>query len=160
MSQTNSQPPDPPALPPSSPKTSPQNVPLAIIWAIAVAILGGYLCGLAISQFGWQGSISLWGLGALAGHFGRKILKAPCRPVAWCLVAACAAAFVLAEICWIRWETVQGQEGWWAAAGRLLQFVREAPRPAFIGALFAGLGAYSAYQQTARRYRIVMVVEE
>ena len=138
----------------------PRNVPLAILWAIAVATAGGYVCGLALSQFQVIGGISLWGLGALAGYVGRKILGAPCRPVAWCLVVVCVAAFFFAEICWLRWETVQGEESWLAGAGHFLQFVREAPMPAFIGGLFTFMGALSAFQQTARRYRIVMIVDD
>ena len=160
MSEIRSETAEPAAVPPGSSRKPPQNVPLAVLWAIVVAVLGGYVCGVALSRFQVFGGIALWGLGALAGCVGRKILGAPSRPVAWCLVAACAVAFVFAEVCWLRWETVQGEEGWWAAAGFFLQFVRQAPVPAFIGGIFTCMGALSAFQQTARRYRIVMVVEE
>ena len=151
---------EPAAASPSGSRRPPRNVPLAVLWAIVVAIIGGYVCGLAISRFGSVGSISLWGLGALAGHVGRKILGAPSRPVAWCLVTACTVAFVFAEVCWIHWNTVQGREGWWTAIGFLPAFVDEYSLSALIGAIFTFTGALSAFQQTARRYRIVMVVEE
>ena len=150
----------PAAASPSGSKRPPRNVPLAILWAIAVATLGGYICGLAISEFGTFGAISLWGLGAGAGHVGRKLLGAPSRPVAWCLVVACVAALVFAEVSWVHWNTVQGEEGWWAAVGLLPAFVEEYSFSALVGGVFTGMGALSAFQQTARRYRIVMIVEE
>ena len=110
MSDIHSEGAEPVAASRGDSRRPPRNVPLAVLWAIAVAAIGGHACGLAISQFGLFGSISLWGLGALAGHVGRRILGAPSRPVAWCLVVACVVAFVFAEVCWLHWNTVQGKE--------------------------------------------------
>ena len=160
MSEIHSETAQSAATTPGSPKKSPQNVPLAVLWAIAVATIGGYVCGLAISQFGTFGSISLWALGALAGSMGRKILGAPSRPVARCLAVACAVAFVVAEVCWIHWHMIGGDESWWAAIALIPKFVQRLSVAAFVGAIFTFMGALSAYQQMARRYRIVMVVEE
>ena len=160
MSDTHSEDTGPATTSPAGPKQPPRNVPLAFLWAIAVAAIGGYLCGMAISEFGRFGAISLWGLGAGAGYVGRKILGAPSRPVAWCLVVACVVAFVFAEVCWLHWNTIQGEAGWWTAAGLFPQFLRQASIPAFIGGIFTFMGALSAFQQTAHRYRIVMVVED
>jgi hypothetical protein len=135
---------------------------LAVAWALAVAVAGGYACGLAISvrRVGEVGCVLLWPLGALAGYLGRKIIKNPSRLVGWLLAGACGVALIFAEVCWIHWRTDQGATGWWTAFTWLPVFVQEYPRSALIGAIFAVLGAISAYRQTALRYRMVAIYEE
>ncbi len=136
-----------------------KNIPLAIAWAIVVGTAGGYVCGLAINEFGRIGSVSLWPLGVLAGFVGRKITTAPNRLVGWVLVAACVCAVVIAETCWIhwRWPTMEARESWWTAFTLLPSFAREYQIPALFAAIFTGFGASSAYRATAVRYRLVAV---
>ncbi len=145
---------------PDDPRPAARNQPLAIIWAVAVALLGGYVCGLAISQFGTLGSASLWALGVLAGFAGRKILTAPSRPIAWTLAVACVPALVIAEVCWIHWNTRQGAASWWIALMLFPTFLTEYKLDAAIAAVFTLFGALAAFRQTAYRYRLVAVVEE
>ena len=133
------------------------NIPLVTAWAAFVATCGGLACGLAIDRFGEFGSVSLWPLGALSGYVGRKIMAAPSRSVGWGLVVANLSALVVAEVCWIHWNLVQGTESWWAAVGLLPTFVREYELAALIAGVFCIFGAWSAYQQTAMRYRLVAV---
>lgn len=142
-----------------SSRESANNAPWAIGWAVVAGMGGGYVCGLAISRFGEIGSISLWALGALAGYVGRKIISVPSRLVGWVLVVACGAAFVIAEVCWIHWNTKQGAESWWTAFTLLPMFVQEYEIAALFGAILTVFGALSAYRQTAIRYRLVAVDE-
>lgn len=134
-----------------------RNIPFAIAWAVVAGTAGGYVCGLAINEFGRIGSASLWPLGVLAGFVGRKIIAAPSRLVGWVLVAACVCALVVAETCWIHWNIVQGKESWWTAFTLLPAFVREYQIPALFAAIFTCFGASSAYRATAVRYRLVAV---
>ena len=133
------------------------NLPFVAAWAACVATCGGLACGLAINRFGEFGSVSLWALGALSGYGGRKIIAAPSRSVGWGLVAANLSALVVAEVCWIHWNTVQGAESWWDAVGLFPIFIVEYDRSALIAAVFCIFGAWSAFQQTAIRYRLVAV---
>ncbi len=133
------------------------NLPFITAWAVFMATCGGLACGLAIHRFGEFGSVSLWALGALSGYVGRKIIAAPSRSVGWGLVVANLSALVVAEVCWIHWKIVQGSESWWAAVGLLPTFILEYERAALVAAVFCIFGAWSAYQQTAIRYRLVAV---
>ena len=65
------------------------------------------------------------------------------------LVAACVSAFVIAEVCWIHWKTVQGDESWWVALTWFPTFVQENEGTALIAAIFTGFGSWSAYRSTA-----------
>ena len=134
-----------------------KNSPIVIAWAVFVATCGGLACGLAINRFGTFGSVSLWALGALSGYVGRKIIAAPRRSVGWGLVVANLSALVVAEVCWIHWNTVQGAESWWEAVGLLPTFLHDYERAALMATVFCLFGAWSAYQQTAIRYRLVAV---
>ena len=134
-----------------------QNLILGAVWAIVVAVAGGYGCGLVVAKFGLLGTISLWALGAFAGAIGRKIIGSSCRPIGWMLVVACVVAYFIAELFWVRWNTVQGQEGWMAAMQMMPTFFEEYSQSAFVGGIFAVFGAMSAYRQTAVRYRWVQV---
>lgn len=139
-----------------------RNLPLIIAWAVLVAVGGGYVCGLAICQFAALGSITLWPLGAVAGYVGLKIIGQPNRVAAWILVVACAIAFPLAEICWIRWCWPlwgEGQGSWPEAIALLPTFIKGNQIPALIAAIFTFFGAMAAYRQTAVRYRWVRVEE-
>lgn len=121
---------------------------------------GGIVCGLLIDRYAEVGSVSLWALGALSGFVVRKLIARPSRVVGWSLVAACVTALIVAEVCWLHWNTVQGAEGWWIAVTYLPTFVREKEISAFVAAVFTGLGAWSAYRQVAVRYRLVAVDDE
>ena len=125
-----------------------------------MAVGGGFLCGVLVSEFGEFGSIALWGLGALAGFVSRKITVTPCKGVAWGLVVACAIAAVIAETCWLRWNTVPGQEGWLKAISLLPTFVQNYTLSAAMAVLFTAFGASSAFFQAGRRYRRVVVYED
>ena len=127
------------------------NVPLAIVWTLIIATVGGVACGLLIDRFGELGSISLWAMGALAGYVAQRILGGGSRLVSFALVASCVSAFVIAETCWIHWNTKQGAESWLAAFALLPTFVKDYEIAALMGAIFTGFGAWSAYRQTADR---------
>jgi hypothetical protein len=142
---------DPPQEHAGSTATS-QQIGLVVLWAMTVAAAGGYLTGLAIDRFGWPGIAAVWAVGGVAGFVGRKLLTAPHRLAGGTLVVACVFAIVVAETCWLHWNTVQGEEGWWAAFAWLPIFVQEYELSALFAAIFTGFGAMSAYRQTAVRY--------
>jgi hypothetical protein len=141
-------------------RISPMSLVLVAGWAVVVACLGGYACGLAISKFGTLGAVSLWLVGEAAGFVGKRLVVEKSRMAGVFLVVACIGAFLFAEVCWIRWHTVQGEAGWLAAIGLLSTFVKEYSVAAAVGGIFCGIGANSAYRQVARRYRIVHIVED
>lgn len=128
---------------------SPLTLGMQLGWAFVVATVGGYLCGLVIDWVGEVGSISLWGLGALAGAICWKIGSQPNKLVAWSLVVATITAFLVAETFWIHWNIKQGAESLWTAASLLPQFFQEYKVSGFIGGIMTGFGAYSAYRQNA-----------
>ncbi|MEX2120034.1 MAG: hypothetical protein WD847_10610 [Pirellulales bacterium] len=132
-------------------------VALAIGWALVVAAAGGLACGWIIDRFGEFGSISLWGLGALAGVVSRKITRSASPLAAWSQVAACAVALVLAEVCWIRWNIVLKPDTWEQAIATLPTFVEQYQLAALIAALFTAFGAYAAWWRAGARYRLVAV---
>lgn len=139
------------------PLASAKNVPLAMVWALITATAGGFACGLVIDRYGELGSITLWAMGAVAGYVGQRILTGRSRLVGFVLIASCVSALVIAEVCWIHWNTEQGAESWLTAFTLLPTFVQEYERAALIGAMFTGFGAWSAYRQTAARYRRVAI---
>ena len=102
----------------------------------------------------------MWLVGEAAGVVGRKLVAEKSKLAGVILVVACVGALVIAEVCWLHWKTVQGEESWWAAIRLLPTFVREYTLSAAIGAIFCFIGASSAYRQVARRYRIIDVVED
>jgi len=128
----------------------------ALGWSVIVFIGGGFVCGMLIDRFGELGSLSLWALGWLAGSIARKILGAAHRPTSYALVAACCFAAILAETFWIRLH-IANREDWVAAASYLPTFVQNYQFSAALAALWTGLGAYSAYEQTARNYILMRV---
>ena len=130
-----------------------KNVPLAMAWAVVVATGGGFVCGLAIDRYGELGSITLWAMGAFAGYVAQKILGGRSRVVGAVLVVSCVSVFVISETCWIHWNIKQGADSWLAAFRLLPTFVQEYERAALFGAIVTALGAWSAYSQTALRYR-------
>ena len=140
--------------------TSPLQLVLLTGWAIAVACLGGYLCGLAIAKLGTIGTASLWLAGEGAGFVGRKLISEKSRIAGTILVFACLIAFVFAEVCWIHWRIIPARESWLAAVRYLPTFVEKYTLAAVIGGVFCFMGANSAYRQVARRYRIVHIMEE
>lgn len=133
---------------------------LVVCWAVAVTGLGGYAAGLAITKFGTLGTVSLWLVGEAAGFGGRKIVSQKSKFAGVILVGACLGAFVIAEVCWLHWKTIQGEESWLAAIRLLPTFLQEYTLAAIIGGVFCLIGANSAFRCVARRYRIVHVVEE
>jgi hypothetical protein len=116
--------------------------------AILLALLGGFLTGLAMDYFRADlGAIVLWGSGALAGWLGRKLTTQASRAMGWSLVAACIVAFAIALVCWIRWNIV-GVASWWEALQLLPAAVQQYRVTVFVGAIFTLFGALSAYRQT------------
>ncbi|HUY35854.1 MAG TPA: hypothetical protein VMV69_24135 [Pirellulales bacterium] len=134
---------------------APRRLSLAIAWAVVVSIVGGVACGWLIGALGEIGSVGLWFLGFLAGTVSRKLTVAPSRVAACCQVAACMLAMVLAEVCWIHWNTRQGQGGWWVSVTFLPTLVKEYTVAAFLAAIFTAFGCFSAYGIADRRYRLV-----
>ena len=139
---------------------TPMKLALLLCWAAAVVCIGGFAAGLAIVEFGTLGALSLWPVGEAAGFVGRKLVPEKSKLAGVILVVACVGAFVLAETCWIHWDTVQGEASWLASIRLLPAFVQERPRAAVFGCFFCVIGANSAYRRVARRYRIVHVVED
>ena len=133
---------------------------LVFAWAAVLALLGGIACGHVSVQYGLFGSVGLWALGALGGYVARKITIAPYRSGAWALVGACVVAYVVSEVCWIRWSTEQGEESWAKAIEMLPTYFSEYTLSAALGVLFAVFGAQSAFWQAGKRYRYVAIVEE
>jgi hypothetical protein len=137
------------------PEAPPRRVPLAIAGAAAVAIVGGVACGCLTGILGEWGFMSLWPLGFIAGTISRRLTVAPSRIAAWCQVAACVLAMLLAVVWWLRWNTVQGEKGWSVSVTYLPTFVEEYTVSAVIAAIAATVGGCSAYSTAGRRYRLV-----
>ncbi len=133
---------------------------LLCCWAVIVIGVGGFAAGCAITEFGTLGAVSLWLVGEVAGSVAQRIVTKKSVVAGIILVAACVAVFVIAEVCWLRWTTVQGEEGWLASFQLLPAFVKEKTSAAIIGAIFCLFGAQSAFRRVARRYRIVHVADE
>jgi hypothetical protein len=132
-----------------------QRLPLAIASAVVASIVGGIACGWLIDWLGELGSIALWPLGFAAGTISRKLTVAPSRVAAWFQVAACVLAMLIAETCWLHWNTVQGEKGWWVSMTLLPAFVNDYPRATAIAVTFTAFGCFSAYGTAGRRYRLV-----
>ena len=126
---------------------------MGVLWALFVAIAGGFLCGFTIDLFGWPGSILLWPLGAIGGSLARRITVEPSKTIGIAIVLACLFAFVLAEVCWLRWNTKQGEEGWLEALKWFPTFLSEYRLSALIAAVATFAGSWSGYNYAARRFR-------
>ncbi len=122
----------------------------AIVIGVLVATAGGVLCGMAINRFGELGSLSLWGLGVIAGIIARRVMGQPCRGVAWGLVAACIIAAFVAETWWMRYAPILGHTDWQQAIAYWPTFIGRYTTAAVIAALFTGFGATSAFWSVAR----------
>ncbi len=134
---------------------APRRLPLAMASAVVASIVGGIACGWLIDWLGELGSIALWPLGFAAGTISRKLTVAPSRVAAWCQVAACVVAMLVAETCWLHWNTVQGEKGWWASMMLLPAFVSDYPVSVVLAVAFTAFGCFSAYGTAGRRYRLV-----
>ncbi|MBC8356811.1 MAG: hypothetical protein H8E66_32955 [Planctomycetes bacterium] len=139
---------------------APIQITLVSSWAVAVVAVGGIASGLAITEFKTLGLASLWLVGEVAGFVGRKLLAEKSKLAGVILVVSCVGAYVVAVVCWIHWDTVQGEESWMAAIRLLPTFVQEYKRTAVIGAISCFIGAMSAYRRVAHRYRVVHVIED
>lgn len=126
-------------------KVSLPRLTMAIGWALVVAVGGGFLCGLAVSRYGTFGAVGLAVFGVLGGSISHKITRGPSKVAALALLLAMVVAFFVAETCWIRWNTENGELGWWAAITTWPAFIREKELAALIGAACAVWGAWSAY---------------
>jgi hypothetical protein len=133
----------------------PKRLPLAIGWALIMAIAGGFACGWLMTWHPLVGAIALWPLGSVGGNGSRRLTIGPSLPAAWCLVTACVVAMLIAQVCWLHWNTVQGEDGWGAAIELLGTYYRNYSTNALIEACFAAFGAFAAYSSAGRRYRIV-----
>ena len=124
------------------------DIVVGIIAALMTAVVGGYLCGLVIDQFGEVGSISLWGLGFVSGLAANKAAGGGSRFLAMAMIVGCIGAFVVAETCWIHWN-IKDAETLPAALAKFPLFLKEFKVTAFIAGIFTLFGAHSAYQQVA-----------
>jgi hypothetical protein len=115
---------------------------------LATALGGGFLCGWMIDQFAPVGSISLWALGFVSGFTATKLTQTRNNTTACILVVACVLAFIVAEVCWIRWN-IQGVESWTGAITKFPLFLKQFRLDAFIAVIFTFFGGQSAYRQTA-----------
>lgn len=138
----------------------PVHLAFLLCWTGVIVAFGGFASGLAIAKFGILGCISLWLVGEGAGFGWHKIVPQKSKVAGAALVIACVGAFLVAEVCWIHWKTVQGEESWWAAVQLLPTFFAEYTSSAIIGGVFCMIGSHSAYRRAARRFRIVHVVED
>ncbi len=133
---------------------------LALAWAAALAVGGGFACGVVISRYGEYGSVLLWPLGALGGFVAFRLSPSPNRLVTASVAAACFVALALAEVYWIRWNwSFVGEprpESWGDAVRLIPLFLQRFTITVGIAAMFAVFGALSAFRQlTARGKRPV-----
>lgn len=110
-----------------------------------VAFGGGLAAGWCVSQFGERGAPSLAALGALAGYVWRRFTRSPSKVSGICLAIATCLAFLIAETCWLHWNTRNGEPGWWAAMSAWPAFLREYTFSALVGAACAAIGAWCAF---------------
>lgn len=73
----------------------------------------------------------------------------PSKAAGICQAIGVGLAFVVAETCWLHWETVDGESSWSAAIRLWPLFLREYTVSALIGAGCAAYGAWSAYDYAA-----------
>lgn len=118
---------------------------MAAAWSLAAALAGGLACGWCISHFGEFGALSLAACGAFAGYVSRRITQGPSKAAGISLVLAACLMFLIAETCWIHWNTEKGEAGWWMAITLWPAFIREWQLSALIGAVCAGYGAWCGY---------------
>lgn len=132
-------------------RDSPLRVAVVVVFlGLAMAIIGGWLCGLMIDRFGVAGSISLWALGFICGFVAAKLSTASSRVLTSSLITACVVAFVFAEVCWIHWN-IKDAETWLAAMAKFPLFLKEFQLDAFIAGIFTLFGCQAIYRQTAMR---------
>jgi hypothetical protein len=125
-----------------------QDLVIVVVVALATALGGGCLCGLMIDQFGSLGGISLWALGFIAGLAATKLTQRRSNAMACTLIAACVLAFIVAEVCWIRWN-IRDTETWSAAIAKFPLFLQQFRLDAFIAVIFTFFGCQAVYRQTA-----------
>lgn len=118
----------------------------AAVLGILVAGAGGWLTGLAVDQFGEVGSVTVWFVGVLAGLVVNRMGWRGNVAVFGLLVAGIAAAGVVAEVCWMRWN-IQQADSWGAAVQLLPRFIQEYRTSAFVMLIFVVFGSLSAYHQ-------------
>jgi hypothetical protein len=131
-------------------KTSDSNlglVALGGLWLAAAAVASGIAGGWLIGRLSSAGVFALWPAGFVAGYVGRLISGRPSKGLAWAALPLWLAALVIAEVVWLRWNTVKGEAGWIESVLLLPQFVQDFPMPALMGLLGAGFGAHSAWRQ-------------
>jgi hypothetical protein len=136
-------------------EAAPRRQPLAAVWALVVAIGGGFACGWLMTWHPILGAIALWPLGAAGGYVSRRLTVGPSRFAAWCLVAACAVALLVAQICWIHWNMELRDDRWDTAIAWIGKYYQRFGFNALIEAICAAFGAFSAYSTAGRRYRLV-----
>ena len=129
-------------------ETASSDTMISAALGVATALGGGFLCGWMIDQFAPVGSISLWALGFVSGLAANKFTQSRSNTMACTLVVACVLAFVVAEVCWIRWN-IQGVETWTDAIAKFPLFLKQFRIDAFIAALFTFFGCQAIYRQTA-----------
>lgn len=132
-----------------------RGLPAALSACIALAILliSGLLAGELIRHVGVAGVVLLCFAGWFSGTAASK-LSQPASPwVGVVLAAGCFASAILMETYWLRYQTVQGQEGWAASFALLPTLVQEAKTSVFIAAIATILAATTAWQASQRPVR-------
>ncbi len=118
----------------------------AVVLCVVVAIVGGWLTGLAVDQFGEVGSVTVWLVGVLAGLVVNRMGWRGNAAVLVLVIVGLALAGVVAEVCWMRWN-IQQADSWSAAIQLLPRFALEYRTSAFVMLIFIVFGSMSAYHQ-------------
>jgi hypothetical protein len=128
----------------------PTKILTIVLLAAIIAFGGGLMCGRIMAEHKIVGAITLWPLGAVAGYFGRKIVQGPNRTAGLLLCGGCVLAWLVADTAWIRWDTVQGEQGWATAIHLLPTFFREYWLLATLTGISTLAGILSIQQQFSR----------
>jgi hypothetical protein len=62
---------------------------------------------------------------------------------------------LVAQVCWLRWGTIQGEKGWSACISLMPRYFQDYRDSALIEACCAAFGAFAAFSTAGRRYRLV-----
>ena len=129
-----------------------RRVYVAAVWALGAAVMSGMLIGMVTSdgRIGEWGFFLIWPLGAGIGHVGRKLVGSPRKVIGRQCLRACGVAVVFAMVWWLRWNTVEGDQGWLRSMAVLPRFWIQYLPSTFMAALAGLVGGSSAWRQATR----------